>query len=175
MNARTCRLLAPLLGLWLLAAAPAHAAEPPLAEAEVRALMTQVAAASNARDVQGLAGTLSADCRIELRSSIGGREAVTLFDKGEYVDMLTSGYAAMKALERYDYHVAAISIELESGAATVESQVTETSVFGGRELVTQSVETARVERRDGRLVIVAVSSLTREATPPSQTAATTPQ
>lgn len=135
---------------------------PPLAEGEVRAFMTTVEHASRARDVQRLAATLSADCRIELRTRIGGQERVTLMTRDEYVQMLASGYASLKDLEAYDYAVddEQVALERDAPAATVVSHVTETIVFGGRRQVTHSEETTRVERRDDHLKIVAVSALT---------------
>ena len=145
----------------LALAAPAHAA-PPLTDAEVRAFMTNVEFASRARDVPRLAATLASDCRIELTTRIGGRERVTLMTRDEYVSMLTSGYAALKDLQEYDYEVddQQVALEPDAPAATVVSHVTETLVFDGQRQVTHSEETARVERRDGALRIVAVSAVT---------------
>ncbi len=157
------RLLPALLlaALVLLPAAPAPAA-PPLAEGEVRAFMSQVEHASRARDVGRLAATLSPDCRIELRTRIGGQERVTLMTRDEYLEMLTSGFASFKDLQAYDYEVGeqTIAIEHDAPAATVVSQVTETIVLGGQRQVTHSEETARVERRADGLKLVAVSALT---------------
>ncbi len=154
-------LLPALATLALLAAASAPAA-PPLSEREVRDFMTSVEFASRARDVGRLAAALSPDCRIELRTRIGEQERVTLLTHDEYVGMLTSGYAALKDLEAYDYAVDDQTVELETDApaATVVSHVTETVVFSGRRQVTHSEETARVERRGDALKLVAVSALT---------------
>lgn len=150
-----------LAALALLPAAPAAAA-PPLTAAEVRAFMSTVEQASRARDVHGLADTLSKDCRIELRTRIGDQERVTLMTRDEYVETLTNGYAALKDLDAYDYVVddQQVSLESDAPAATVVSHVTETIVFGGRRQVTRSEETARVERRGTALLVVAVSALT---------------
>lgn len=150
-----------LAALLLLTGAGAPAAQP-LTEAEVRAFMGTVEFAARARDVQRLAGTLAAECRIELRTQIDGQEHVTLLTRDEYVAMLSSGYAAMHQLQSYDYEVTAqtITLERDAQAATVVSQVTETVVFANQRLVTRSEETSRVERRGGRLAIVAVSALT---------------
>jgi hypothetical protein len=152
----------PALATLLLLTAAGAPAAPPLTEAEVRAFMGTVEFAARARDVQRLAGTLAADCRIELRTQIGGQERVTLMTRDEYVEMLSNGYASLKQLESYDYEVTgqAITLEHDAPAATVVSQVTETLVFAARRLVTHSEETSRVERRGGQLVIVAVSALT---------------
>ncbi|HUO80812.1 MAG TPA: hypothetical protein VMU00_11785 [Steroidobacteraceae bacterium] len=137
-------------------------AAPPLAEGEVRTFMAGVEHAARARDVGRLAASLAPDCRIELRTRIGGQERVTLMTRDEYVGMLTSGYAALKDLEAYDYEVTGqqVTLERDPPAATVVSQVTETVVFGGRRQVTRSEETARVERRADGLKVVAVSALT---------------
>jgi hypothetical protein len=151
-----------LLTALALQAAPPAAAAPPLAEAEVRAFMAQVEFASRARDVGRLAALLAPDCRIELRTRIGGQERVTLMTRDEYVEMLNGGYAALKDLEAYNYEVndQAIVIEHDEPAATVVSHVTETVVFGGQRQVTRSEETARVERRADGLKVVGVSALT---------------
>ena len=137
-------------------------AAPPLSEAEVRAFMSTVEHAARARDVQRLGATLASDCRIELRTQIGGRERVTLLTREEYLEMLTSGYASLKDLDAYDYQVddQQVTLERDPPAATVVSHVTETIVFGGQRQVTRSEETARVERRDDGLRVVAVSALT---------------
>ncbi len=137
-------------------------AAPPLTEAEVRAFMGGVEAASRARDVPRIAATLAPDCRIELRTRIDGQERVTLMTRDEYVELLTSGYASLKGLEGYDYEVSdqRVTLEHDAPAATVVSHVTETMVLGGRRQVTESEETARVERRTDGLKVVAVSALT---------------
>lgn len=138
-------------------------ADPPPAEAEVRSVMDAIARAARARDLPQLAAVMAADCRVELRTLIGGREQITLLTRAEYVELLAGGYAALKDLEDYDYQVGAqqVSLENDPPAATVVSQVTETMVFDGRRTLTASEETARLERRGGRLLLVAVSSLTR--------------
>jgi hypothetical protein len=150
-----------LAALALLPAARAHAA-PPLTQGEVRTFMATVEHAARARDLQRLAATLAADCRIELRTQIGGQERVTLMTREEYLEMLTSGYAALKDLDAYDYEVdnQQIALERDEPAATVVSHVTETIVFSGHRQVTRSEETARVERRGDSLKVVAVSALT---------------
>ena len=150
-----------LTALALLAAAPAPAA-PPLAEGEVRAFMSQVEFASRSRDVGRLAATLAPDCRIELRTRIGGQERITLMTRDEYVEMLTSGYASFKDLQSYDYEVddQTVTVERDAPAATIVSHVTETVVFAGQRQVTHSEETARVERRADGLKLVGVSALT---------------
>ncbi len=141
---------------------PRARAAPARSESEVRALMSTVEHASRARDVQRLGAALAADCRIELRTQIGGQERVTLLTREEYLEMLTSGYASLKDLDAYDYQIddERITFESEPPAATVVSQVTETVVFGGQRQVTHSEETARVERRGDGLKVVAVSALT---------------
>ncbi len=137
-------------------------AAPALSEPEVRALMSTVEHASRARDVQRLGATLASDCRIELRTQIGGQERVTLLTREEYLEMLTSGYASLKDLDAYDYRVddQRVTLERDAPAATVVSHVTETIVFGGQRQVTHSEETARVEPRGDGLKVVAVSALT---------------
>jgi hypothetical protein len=142
-------------------AAPARAEDPPT-DAGVRALMQAVETASRARDPAALAALLAPDCRIELRAVVAGREQLTLFTREEYVAMLSRGYAAMKDLEDYDYRVSglAISYDLEPVGATVTSDVRESFVFNGRHVATLSHETARIERRDGALLLVAVSDET---------------
>lgn len=138
------------------------AAEPPPTAAEVRAFMAHVEEASRARDLERITAALAADCRIELRATIEGHEQVTLLTRSEYVEMLTSGSAALKGLEQYDYRVTGLTIALDADppGATVVSQVHESFVYGGRPFATESDETARVERRAGELKLVAVSSET---------------
>jgi hypothetical protein len=150
-----------LAALALLPVAPAAAA-PPLTEAEVRAFMTTVEQAARARDVHRLAAALAPDCRIELRTQIGAQERITLMTRDEYVEMLASGYAALKDLDAYDYEIndEQVALERDAPAATVVSHVTETAVFHGQRQVTSSEETARVERRGDSLQLVAVSALT---------------
>jgi hypothetical protein len=142
-------------------AGPARGDQPPTA-AGVRALMQAVESASRARDPAALAALLAPDCRIELRAVVAGREQLSLFTREEYVAMLSRGYAAMRDLEDYDYRVSALSIsyDREPVGATVTSEVRESFVFNGRHVATLSHETARVERRDGALVLVAVSDET---------------
>ncbi len=152
-----------LAGLLCLAATAARAAEPRLAIPEVRAFMAEVAAASNARDADRIAALLATDCRIELRTQLEGREQVTLFTRDEYVAMLKTGYAGLADLADYLYRVDGEQVTLDDDppGATVTSRVTETFTFQGRHHTTHSEETARVERRGGKPMVVAVSSLTR--------------
>jgi predicted lipid-binding transport protein (Tim44 family) len=139
----------------------------PLAEAEVRALMQQVAFAARARDVERLAGLLADDCRIELRTTMGGREEVTQFTKAEYVQMLTSGYASMRELQAYDYELVELQVEIEPRGATVRAIVHEAATFPGGTVATRSEEVSRVERRGDALQLVAVSATTQaQAAPP---------
>jgi hypothetical protein len=140
----------------------AEAADPPRPR-EVRAFMAHVAAASRARDLAAIAATLSSDCRIELRTVIDGREEVSLLTRAEYVDVLSNGLAALRDLADYDYRASTleVTIDHEPPGATVISDVRETFSLGGRRLVTDSRETARVERRGGQLKVVAVSAETR--------------
>ena len=149
--------------LLCLAAFAARAAEAPLAAPEVRSFMAAVATASNARDPDRIAALLGGDCRIELRTTLAGREQVSLFTRDEYVTMLKNGYAGLAELTDYEYRVDAQQVTLDSDppGATVVSSVTETFMFQGRRHPTHSEETARVERRGGRPMVVAVSSLTR--------------
>jgi hypothetical protein len=150
-----------LAALSFLSGAGALAA-PPLTDGEVRAFMSGVEAASRARDVPRIAAMLAPDCRIELRTRIGGRERVTLMTRDEYVELLTSGYASFKDLQDYEYEVSdqRVTLEHDAPAATVVSHVTETIVFSGHRQVTESEETARVERRADGIRVVAVSALT---------------
>jgi hypothetical protein len=144
------------------AVAPAAAAEPAPRPAEVRAFMAQVAEASRARDLAAIAAALAPDCRIELRTLIAGREEVTLLTRAEYIELLTSGLAALRELEDYDYQVSKqdVTIDHEPPGATVVSEIRESFRLGGRRQVTDSRETARVERRGGLLKLVAVSAET---------------
>lgn len=181
MNRRTPRPAAPRLAGLLLAATAvalaagalpaARAAAPaarvataaPLAEAEVRALMERVEAAARARDVERLAALLAEDCRIELRTRIGGDERVTTFTKAEYVEMLTSGYAAMRDLKAYDYAMSDLRVQLDGDGATVHAVVHEGAAFAGGTVATRSEEVSRVERRGDALLLVAVSATTEAA------------
>jgi len=150
-----------LAALLLVTASGARAA-PPLTESEVRTFMGGIERASRARDVPRLAAALAPDCRIELRTRIGGQERVTLMTRDEYVELLTSGYASLANLQGYEYDVTEqqVTLEHDTAAATVVSHVTETIVFEHRRQVTESEETARVERRADGLRLVAVSALT---------------
>jgi hypothetical protein len=140
----------------------AAAADRPPSEADVRALMSRVEHASQARDVATLAAVLAPDCRIELTAMIDGHEQVTLMTREEYIEALTRGFAAMKDLAAYEYRVTdlAISFEESPPAATVVSHVHESFVFQGRHGDTDSSETTRIERRGGALQLVAVASRT---------------
>ncbi len=150
------------LAALLLAAAPALAADAPPRPADVRAFMLHVESASRARDLEQIAATLAPDCRIELHTTVEGREQVTLLTREEYLELLKSGFAALKDLEGYDYQSSELEITFdhEPPGATVVSQVRESFVFNGRRVVTQSREVARVERRAGELKLVAVSAET---------------
>lgn len=151
----------------LVLALPVRAAEP-LHEREVRAFVAAVADAARARDVERLAAAIADDCRIRLRTRVGSREHVTDVDKAEYVAMLRDGFIALKDLERYDYQVGSVEVTLDGAtAANVHALITETLVYGGRSLTTVSEEQSRVERRGGRLAIVAVTATTSA---PEQTA-----
>lgn len=143
-------------------AAPAGA-DGPLGTAEVRTFMAGIASAARDRDVSRLGAAMADDCRIELRTLVSGREEISLLTRGEYLEQLEGGYAALADPAHYDYRVTAqrISLEQEPTAATVISRVTETVSSRGRRTATASEETARLERRDGRLLLVAVSTLTR--------------
>lgn len=148
--------------LALAGALPVFAADPPPAEAEVRALLGKVEHASQERNLAALAALLAADCRIELITRINGREQVTLLTRDEYLGMLSHGYAAMKDLEHYDYSVSnlTISYDREPPGATVTSLVHESFALEGRAVATDSRERSRIERRDGVLKLVAVSAET---------------
>lgn len=133
----------------------------PLAEQDVRAFVASVADASRDRDLDRLAAALADDCTIRLRTRFGGQEHVTELDKREYLAMLRDGFIALKDLERYDYQVGAVDVSLDGAqAADVRAVVTETLVYGGRASTTVSEEDSRVERREGRLVLVAVTATT---------------
>ena len=161
-GAQTLRMTRLLIASLLLAAGPAFAAAPAPTAAEVRAFMTRLENVSRSRDVAQIAAALAPDCRIELRSTVEGKEHVTLLTRDEYIDVLSSGYAALKDLENYDYTVSAVEVTLEHQpeGATVVSQVRESFVFAGRHIVTQSREVSRVERRGAELKLVAVSAET---------------
>ena len=135
----------------------------PLAESDVRALMERVEAAARARDVERLAALLADDCRIELHTRVGGTEQVTRFTKAEYVEMLTSGYAAMRDLQAYDYAMSDVRVELDDGGATVRAVVHEGAAFSGGTVATRSEEVSRVERRGDALRLVAVTATTTAA------------
>jgi hypothetical protein len=135
----------------------------PLVEADVHKLMRQVEAAARARDVRRLAALLADDCTIELRTRTGGREHVTTFTKAEYVEMLTSGYAAMRDLQAYDYAIGELQVELEPAGATVRAVVHEAAVFPGGTVATRSEEVSRVERRGDALLLVGVTATTAAA------------
>jgi hypothetical protein len=156
------RLLLCLLLCTASATFAASADDPPRAE-DVRTFMTHVENVSRARDLGKLAAMLSADCRIELRSTVEGREHVTLLTRDEYLEMLSTGYAALKDLGQYDYEVTnlEVTLEHEPPGATVVSHVRESFVFEGRQIVTESREVSRVERRGGELKLVAVSAETQ--------------
>jgi ketosteroid isomerase-like protein len=160
---------APFLAIGLAPAAFADApsarvaAATPLVEADVRKLMQQVEAAARARDVPRLAALLADDCTIELRTRMGGREHVTTFTKAEYVEMLTSGYAAMRDLQAYDYTIGQMQVELEPAGATVRAVVHEAAVFPGGTVATRSEEVSRVERRGDALLLVGVTATTEAA------------
>lgn len=134
----------------------------PLTDAEVRGFIERIADAARSRDVARLGATLADDGRIELRSRIGGVERTTTFTKAEYVAMLDHGYASMRELEAYDYRIVDLKVTLDPGGrtATAHSTIRETVVIGGRSAATLSDEVTRIERRDGRLVVVAVSATT---------------
>ena len=140
----------------------AAAAEPPPAVAEVRAFMARVEDASRARDLERIAAVLAPDCRIELRTTVDGKEHVSLLTRAEYIEILSSGFAALHDLEKYDYQVSKLDIALDKDppGATVVAQVHEAFVFNGRPFSTDSRETSRVERRAGELKLVAVSAET---------------
>jgi hypothetical protein len=151
--------------LCALCAAPRAADKPaaPPAVAEVRAFMAHVERVSRARDIAALGAALATDCRIELRTVIGGQERVTLLTRAEYVQLLADGEARMKDLSEYDYRVSGLKVttDREPPGATVVSQVHESFTLGGKHFATDSRETARVERRGGELKLVAVSSETQ--------------
>jgi hypothetical protein len=151
--------------LCALCAAPRAADKPaaPPAVADVRAFMAHVERVSRDRDIAQLGAALAADCRIELRTVIGGQEHVTLLTRDEYIELLTDGAARMKDLSEYDYAVSGIevTIDREPPGATVVSQVHESFTLGGKHFATDSRETARVEQRGGELKLVAVSSETQ--------------
>jgi hypothetical protein len=154
--------LAAALALCIAVACAPARAEAPISEGAVRALLHAVEAASRERDLAALAALLAPDCRIELRTTVAGREQLTLFTRDEYVALLAQGFAAMKDLERYDYRVSdtTISFDDEPPGATAVSTVHESWVFHGKEVATNSHETARVERRGGRLLLAAVADET---------------
>lgn len=135
----------------------------PVAEADVRALMQRVEHAARARDVERLAALLADDCRIELRTRMGGKEHLTPFTKAEYIGMLTSGYASMRDLQAYDYEMSQLEVQLDPGGATVRAVVHEAAVFPGGTVATRSEEVSRVERRGDALQLVVVTATTEAA------------
>ena len=158
---RLARLALLLLATLGTCSPPAACAAQPLTAAEVRTLMADLAAASRARDVPRLAAALAPDCRIELRTLIGGREQITLLTRDDYLAMLGAGDLALRALEEYDYVASdrEVTLEAEPPAATVVSLVTESFTLHQQHRVIHSEQTARLERRDGQLRVVAVSTL----------------
>lgn len=158
-----CAALAAMFALALIpAAAGSAAAEGRVSAVAVRALMTELADAARARDVARLAAPLARDCRIEQNTDIGGRIQRATMSCEQYTASLAEGTAAFRDLDAYDYRVLSQRIVLDAHGAVVYSRIEERVVLGGREHITESEEEARVERREGALRIVRVSSLTRE-------------
>ena len=143
-------------------AAGSASAEARLSAVAVRALMTELADAARARDVSRLAAPLARDCRIEQNTDINGRIQRATMSCEQYTASLAEGTAAFRDLDAYDYRVLSQRIVIEAHGAVVFSRIEERVVLGGREHITESEEEARVERREGALRIVSVSSLTRE-------------
>lgn len=134
----------------------------PLTDAEVRSFMQSVAAAARARDVPRLAALLDDDAEIALTTRMQGVDRTNRISKADYVALLDRGYLSMKDLEAYEYDIVEMQVALDADgrAATVESQVVETITLGGRRHSTRSHETTRIERRQGRPVVVRVAATT---------------
>lgn len=143
------------------AAAP-QTATAPLTDAEVRSFMQSIAAAARARDVPRLAALLDDDAEIALTTSMRGVDRTNRISKADYVALLDRGYLSMKDLEAYEYDIVEMQVALDADgrAATVESQVVETVTLGGRRHSTRSHETTRIERRQGRPIVVRVAART---------------
>jgi ketosteroid isomerase-like protein len=134
----------------------------PLTDAEIRGFMQSVAAAARARDVPRLAALLADDAEIALTTRMQGVDRTNRISKADYVALLDRGYLAMKDLEAYEYDIVEMQVALDGDgrAATVESQVVETVTLDGRRHSTRSHETTRIERRQGRPIIVGVAAMT---------------
>jgi hypothetical protein len=143
--------------------APVHAA---VTEAEAREVMTALERAARRRNLDGLVDLLAPDATIEIRTRFDGREHVNRHDRASYLEMLTGGFAALNSLDGYDYAIADLALRVDGLAMVADSRVVETVIFDGRSQLTESRETARLERRGDRVLITRVIATTGAQEPP---------
>lgn len=148
--------------LLTLAAGTARAGAP-LTPGEVQAFLAGFADAERAGDVAALDRALAPDCRVELRVADGGREHVTALTHDEYVADLGEFYASLPTLAAYQYEAAParITVADDGATATAARQVTESFTVDGERHVFRLEQTARIERRDGRLAITTFATRSR--------------
>lgn len=135
----------------------ALAAPPRLQEPDVKAFMQEVAAASQARDVERIGNLMSADC-VVVFSDQAGHVAGEL-TRESYLSRLREGTTALGDVAGYRYQMENLRVQLTADArqAIVDADVTEALRYNERDIVTHSHEASVVERRDGVLKLVKVT------------------
>ncbi len=155
------RRIAALL-LWL-AAGPALAGAPPLAEADVIEFMNGFDAAERTGDVAAISAALAPDCRVEMRATAEGHEHVTAMSHDEYLTDLDDYYGSLHDVAGYEYRSEPARATIAPGGETARAtrRVTESFSLDGERHTFHVDETATLERRDGRLVITALATRSR--------------
>jgi hypothetical protein len=161
-------LLRAVLLLALSAPFSAWAAETPLTQASVRAMVERAEDASRKLDVDGIATHLAEDCEITLRGPTAGPSGAMRMSKAEYLAILAPTLEAISRQGiRYSYDSSDPKIRIESGggAAVVTSTTTESLQYpDGRSLKMVTLSTTRIEPRDGALKAVAITLIEQTAT-----------
>jgi ketosteroid isomerase-like protein len=152
-------LLASCTALLLSLVPGAHAAPGArLTESDVRAFMHEVAAASQARDVDRIGRLMAPECVVVFHSGDRRDQTANELDKAGYLARLREGYMSLADVQDYHYDTDAVRVQLtpDGHQAIVDADVTERLSFNDHNVVTHSHEASVVEARDGGLRLVKV-------------------
>jgi len=150
-----------LAALVVLSTRLAAAAPPPVpvSEAAVRTFMSEVSAASQARDVERIGELMAPDCIVVFHSGDPRDQSPSELDKPHYLSQLREGFTALHDVSDYHYATTNLRVQLTADArqAIVDADVMESLTFNEHHIVTRSHEASVVELRDGRLQLVKVA------------------
>lgn len=147
-------LLAPSLAPGLAAAAT------PLTTREVGEFLHRFEAAERTGDLKALGVALSADCRIEIETRVGGVRHVAAFSHDEYLAELRDFYDSLAEVGDYAFESAAprIDLDVDGQGARVHQHLAETYTADGAPRIFRSELVLTIARRGDGLAVTQLSS-----------------